>query len=431
MTSRTTPTLAPLDYLFSLELHGIKLGLSNIARLLRLDEDPHLKYPTVHIGGTNGKGSVVAMMDAMLRSAGYSTGRFTSPHLVTVRERFVVNGEMISQEELEGSIVHFRDLCSTWDSSPTFFEMNTAIAFNHFARNKVDVALIEVGMGGRLDSTNVIYPEATAITNIALEHTRYLGSTLEKIAFEKAGIIKEGVPTVIGEERPGPQRVLLDRAEEANAPLRLIGKDFEFRVEGKTFQQMFCYDSNDFSLGPIPLALPGRYQAANAAVAVATARHLSKRFSKLDADAITRGLCEARWPCRLERVMEDPRVIVDVAHNEAGAEELFAALESPCVVVLAVSSDKNADAMLRRIKPLADPLILTQFSGRRALPVDELCAKAHPGPYLRADTLKEAIDTGMSLASKERPLLIAGSLYTAGEAREILTANFGADPIRF
>ena len=271
---------SPLDWLFGLEFHGIKLGLDNIRALMRAAGDPHLCYPTVHVAGTNGKGSVVAFLDAMFQAAGYRTGRFTSPHLIDFRERVLVDRVPISLENLDVQINFFREAAASWDHSPTFFEINTAIAFRHFAEVTVDVALVEVGMGGRFDATNVVQPRATAITPVGLEHTQYLGDTLGAIAFEKAGIIKPGVPVVVGEQHEEALEVILERADDCDAPVYLTGRDFDYRIESKSQTPQLCYGGEQHAFGPVPLGLPGRYQGANAAVACALAEVLPPPLSQ-------------------------------------------------------------------------------------------------------------------------------------------------------
>ena len=424
--------MTPVEYLYSLELHGIKLGLDNIRYLLSEAGDPQRAYPTVHVGGTNGKGSVVAMLDAMLRAAGYRTGRFTSPHLCSVTERFLIDGEAIGTEALDGHIECFRAIAEGMEQCPTFFELNTAIAFRHFAEDSVDIALIEVGMGGRFDSTNVIVPEVAGITNIALEHTKYLGDTLEAIAFEKAGILKQGVPAVVGETAPGPLGVIVARAEEVGSPLSALGRDFRYRLEGPPMAHTFDYTSEDLRIEACPLALPGGYQGMNAAIAVRLAEHLGVRFPRLTEACIAKGLGEAKWPCRLETVLESPKVIIDVAHNAAGAKELARALDSPCVLLLAMANDKDAGRIIEILSSKATTLILSAFTGSRALSVDDLCARAGSAPYERRETLAEALELGMQRATEQGvPLVIAGSMFTAGEARTILIEHYGAPPLEF
>lgn len=421
---------ALFDYLSGLTLHGVKLGLQNIQALLDAAGNPQKRYPAVHIAGTNGKGSVTALLHAMLRAAGLRVGRFTSPHIIALNERFQVDGIPISGDELAAHIAYFRNIAQRMDPPPTFFEMNTAIAFRHFEAAGVDAAVIEVGMGGRLDATNVITPVAAAITNIDLEHTQYLGGTLELIAGEKAGVIKPGVPVVLGETRPGPLAVLLNKAAECAAPVRLINRDFQYRLHGDPWRQRIDYQGAWLNLCDAPMGLPGRYQGENAAAALALAETVQPHFPMLDERAILQGLAEARWPCRLERVLEAPPVIIDVAHNVAGAQRLSENI-GRCVIVLAVASDKDARGMLAQLAPHAAALILTAFSGKRALPCEALHEIAADCPHECAKDLQAAITRGMALATPETPLLITGSIYTAGEARQFLMDAFGAPPLQF
>lgn len=426
----TRPDSAARQYLFDLTLHGIKLGLDNIQALVHAADAPHLAVPTIHVGGTNGKGSVCAMMAAMLQTAGYRVGRFTSPHLIDVSERFLINGEAIQEEALEENIAFFRQAAAAMDRAPTFFEMTTAIAFRYFARERVDVAIIEVGMGGRFDSTNVVAPVATAITNIDLEHTAYLGDTLAKIAFEKAGIIKPGVPVVTAERRPEAFDVFTSRAAEEGAPLLQLGRDFHAETSGSPWAQRLRFSSADLRLEDVPLALPGRYQGENAAVAAALASQLMVAFPDLNAAHIARGLATVSWPCRLERVLDTPPVYIDVAHNGAGARKL-AELFDDCVVVFAASSDKDTAAMLAALQPIARHLILTEFEGKRSTPAQQLAALIEPGTCQIVTPINDAIRRGLELATLACPLLITGSVYAAGEAREYLIREHGAKPLRF
>lgn len=431
----TTATLTRPDtplrhYLFDLTLHGIKLGLENIQALAHAAGDPHQAYPVVHVGGTNGKGSVVAMLAAILQAAGYRVGRFTSPHLIDVSERFLINGDPIPEEHLEENIAFFKAAGATMERVPTFFEMNTAIAFRYFAQQEVDIALIEVGMGGRFDSTNIVTPLAAAITNIDLEHTAFLGDTIEKIAFEKAGIIKAGVPVITTEIDPAALGVFHRRAADEDAPLLQIGKDFDFRLEGTPWQQRFSYVSAQTSLVNVPLALPGTYQGANAAVAVALADEITSAFPRVNQATIEQGLANATWPCRVEKVLDDPPVFIDVAHNTAGARRV-AELFDDCVVVFSASSDKDAQGMLAALQPKARHLILSQFNGKRATPLEELAATISGDAIEQCVPLAEAVKRGLEQANADCPLLITGSIYTAGEAREHLITHYGGKPMQF
>lgn len=412
-----------LQYLDSLTMHGVKLGLANIRAMLAAAGDPQNAYPTIHVGGTNGKGSTVALLNAFFIAAGYRVGRFTSPHLIRLNERFQINGEQIADQDLEDEIEFFRAIADGRDYPPTFFELNTAVAFRHFARQRVDIALIEVGLGGRLDSTNVITPIATAVTNIDLEHTQYLGDTLEEIAFEKAGIFKNGVPAIIGETKPGPRGVLAARARHEHAPAFLLDRDFSFTLAGEPLAQRISYQGPIFNINDAPLGLNGRYQGQNAAIAIAVAEQCRDAFPRIDEAAIRHGLAHATWPCRMERVREHPPVYIDVAHNPAGAARL-AEHFSRCVLLLAVSSDKDAPAMLRHLAPMAEHIIVTAYDGPRAMPINTLAAHAAhaaPGTPVRvAANMHEALRCALPLARPEAPLLITGSIYLAGEARVAL-----------
>ncbi|MBX3179094.1 MAG: bifunctional folylpolyglutamate synthase/dihydrofolate synthase [Candidatus Hydrogenedentes bacterium] len=418
------------QYLFDLTLHGIKLGLENIQALVRAAGDPHFACPVIHVGGTNGKGSVVAMLAAMFERAGYRTAQFTSPHLIDVSERFLVDAEPIPEPALEENIAFFRDAARRIGCIPTFFEMNTAIAFRYFAQARADIALIEVGMGGRFDSTNVVQPLACGITNIDLEHTAYLGDTIAKIAVEKAGIIKAGVTAVTAELNPDALGVFHRRAAEVDAPLLQLGRDFDYRLQGTAWDPQFSYVSALNAFAAQPLALPGRYQGDNAAVACALAETAMPHFPAMVREHIQDGLTTVRWPCRAERVLDDPPVFIDVAHNAAGARRI-ADLFEECVIVFSASSDKDAASMLAALQPRARHLILTQFDGKRATPVQELADKAGPGSVEISATLPDAVRRGIACATPDCPLLITGSIYTAGEARSVLIQEFGARPLRF
>ena len=357
-------------------------------------------------------------------------GRFTSPHLLDVTERFLVDGTPMPEAAIKEEIGFFRDVAEHMDPAPTFFEMNTAIAFRWFERCKVDFGIIEVGMGGRLDSTNVVDPIATAITNIGLDHMAYLGDTLEKSAFEKAGIIKPGVPLVLTEPASPAQDVILARAAQLHSPVYVLGIDFRFELTGPPFAQIFTYESAGLRLDAMPLSLAGVHQGSNAASAVALAERIMLTLPRIDAAAIRTGLSSARWPCRLEKVLDQPPVIIDVAHNPAGAKQIAKALNQ-CVTLLAVSSDKDASGIIEALSPATGVFILSQYSGRRSLPVADLRRAAGDHPYLAIPSLSEAIALGLGLASASTPLLITGSIFTAGEAREHLVDRCGARPMAF
>ena len=429
-------------YLFQLEQHGIKLGLENIRRLLDAaglsDATLQKSFPTVHLAGTNGKGSVAAMVDTMAQCAGYRVGRFTSPHLIDVRERFLINGQPISDNALDEEILFFKAIAETMLPPPTFFEMTTAIAMRWFARNAVDLGVIEVGMGGRLDSTNLIHPAASAITTIGLDHTQYLGTTLEEIAFEKAGILKPGTPLVLTENHEPACSVILEHARTVGSPVHLAGRDFEYAVGGTPFNQTFSYTSPTLQLGPMPLALAGRHQGLNAASAVTLATLLRSILPRITDAAISEGLRRVHWPCRMEKVLDNPPVIIDVAHNPAGAVVLAETMRGAYrqgVVLLAVSSDKDVAGIIVELAPWTSMFVLSPFTGTRAMSLPALTAALEttsPGhAYVVAANLEDALRQGLPLASTDCPLLITGSIFAAGEARNLLIRKYHASDLSF
>lgn len=437
--------MTPRGYLASLEFHGIKLGLDNIRHLMDAAGNPQRKYPTIHVAGTNGKGSVVAFAASILQSAGHRVGRFTSPHLLDVSERFLIYGEPIAGPDLDRHIGFFREASRSLANPPTYFEVCTAIALRHFAACKVDVAVIEVGMGGRFDSTNIVEPEVCAITNIALDHQKYLGDTIEAIAFEKAGIIKNGVPVVVGERTPAPLDVIESVAHEGKAPLLLKGRDFAYtsnvpaRLDARKvsthsagnsgLHPSMSYRGRRFNLSDAQLGLAGLHQVENAAIAVALIETLHQRLPVAQ-DAVIRGLQDARWPCRLERVLDNPRVYIDVAHNPAGVRRLVESMP-PCVVVFAASSDKDAGEMLHAMSPITRELILTRYDGPRAASLEQLSEAAGEIPHATCECLADAIVVGMRIAANDSPLLVVGSIFAAGQARQILMRDYNAPPPRF
>ncbi len=421
--------MTPRDFLASLEFHGIKLGLDNIRLLMDAAGNPQRSYPTLHVAGTNGKGSVVAFAASILRAAGYKVGRFTSPHLLDVSERFLIDGDPIPDADLDSQIEFFRSAAQSFPNPPTYFELCTAIALQYFAAQHVDVAVIEVGMGGRFDSTNIIEPEACAITNIDYDHMKYLGGTLDAIAFEKAGIIKPGVPAIVGEHRSGPFDVIVSIAQERNAPLRLKGNNFTYTAQGDALAPAITYRGPRFQLTESPIGLAGMHQVENAALAIALVESITGRFC-ITNNAVARGIADTRWPCRLERVLDDPPVYIDVAHNPAGIQRLAESMPQ-CIVVFAASSDKNIKEMIEGLKPIASRLLITSFEGARATPLHVLDRVASDIEHTLHGSLRDAIAAGIAEASEKRPLLITGSIFTAAQARQVLVDKYGAASIAF
>lgn len=391
-----------LAWLFGTQLFGIKLGLENIRRLLGALDLPGAQQKFIHVAGTNGKGSVCAMIDSILRAQGYRSGLFTSPHLVTFRERIQVNGNLISEAEVAHGLTSIRDLVQAWDPHPTFFEIVTALGLDHFRRQECEFVVLETGMGGRLDATNAVTPVVSVITPIDYDHQKWLGETLTEIAGEKAGIIKPRIPVVSASQLAEAERVLRDRAIECGVPLQII--------------------SDGCASGDVALA--GPHQQNNAAVAVAA---LGAGAIAVDEHAIANGLAQVRWPGRFQRW--DERTVIDGAHNPAGARilartwrETFG--DEKATLVLGIFADKDAPAIYRELAPIAARVVLTNFRGGRVMPAAELAAiiisTTPTTPHAVAASPRDALE--IARKNDER-VLIAGSLHLAGEVLALLSGK--------
>lgn len=419
------------DYLGHLQHFGIKLGLENITILLAALGEPHRRFPAVHVAGTNGKGSVSAMLDLVLRNHGFRTGLYTSPHLVRVEERVRVNGERIRPGEFCVLLDRVRETIEGLMAAerlayhPTFFEVLTALAFLHFAERKVDVAVLETGMGGRFDATNVVRPLVSVITTISRDHETHLGSTLRQIALEKAGIVKPGVPVVCGVPKGAALGVIRRRAREVKAPFVPVfgpGTSFESRRTARGFRFRYASGAEEYMFVP---ALAGRYQGENAAVAVAAAEVLGRVWRPLRKSKIIRGVREARWEGRLETVSRRPLVILDGAHNEEGAASLADhirdVLRKPVILVFGVMKDKDIRAMARRLFPHARTIILTQVPYKRsALPAEILAsAREFEGRIRQEPDVARAVRLALDESAGRTPVVIAGSLFLVGEVKKL------------
>lgn len=439
------------------------LHLHRMRALLEVLGNPHERLRIVHVAGSKGKGSTSAMLASILSQAGYRTGLFTSPHLVQVEERIQVEHEPISQRELAaclGDIVRaakeharIREAAGgtgTYDSAGvhpldqtlTFFEIATTLGFLHFARRRVDVAVLEVGMGGRFDSTNVCLPLLSIVTSISYDHTQQLGNTLGKIAMEKAGIIKPGRPVLSGVRGDEPRPVIENIARARGAPLWQVDADFQYRHEpawiGEAAERpaRVQVTTRRRAWPWLELGLIGEHQAANAALAVAAVEILREQGLTLPESAVARGLAQVRWPARLEIVGRRPLVLLDCAHNVASAEALAQALTTSFHVsaargserkgrrhlIFAGSRDKDLAGMLRVLAPLFDQVHLTQFSGSpRRVPPEQLAAlvPAPAVPILHA-TAADALRAVQAQASPDDLVCITGSVFLAGELRPLL-----------
>jgi dihydrofolate synthase/folylpolyglutamate synthase len=417
------------DWLARLEFFGIKLGLDTIAAILAELDLPHTKYPVIHLAGTNGKGSVAAMVSHALTVAGRRTGRYTSPHLVALEERFALNGRAVAASDLDRALHRVRGAVATLmergalDVEPTYFEITTAAAFEIFCDQRVDIAVVEVGLGGRLDATNVVAPAVTAITSIDLDHEAHLGPTLAAIATEKAGIIKPGVPVIVGALKPEALRAVATIAAAKGAPLvPSDGAEIDADSNG-TGQYRVTVRTNRGTYGPVDLGLRGRHQIGNAVIAALVLEQLPADLA-IDRTAVETGLRDARWPGRLDLVAVGGRtVLVDGAHNPAGARALASYLSEVnphgLPIVFGVMADKRAREMLAELLPFARPLIVTRAPGARAADPQMLASMFPDAPA--TIVVEPSIERALATAwSANDAIAVAGSLYLAGEVYRLL-----------
>jgi dihydrofolate synthase / folylpolyglutamate synthase len=395
----------------------VVLGLERMQEALAELGHPELRLRSVQVAGTNGKGSTCAFLDAILRAAGHRVGLYTSPHLVRVNERIQVGGEPIDDRTLGTRIVEVLQR-SAAAAEATYFELATLAALEHFAREEVEVALLEVGLGGRLDATTCARPRLTAITRVGFDHMEFLGATLEAIAREKAAIFRKQVPVVVGAQRPEVLPVIESAAAAAEAPLLVEGRDFSLDGLGR-------YRGPGLSLDGLALGLHGEHQHHNAAVAVTCARLLERQGLPSGPEAIRTGLSRARWPGRLEQVPGRPPLLLDAAHNEDGVAALRAALDAPPYagrpvhLVFGVVSDKRVDRMLELLLPRSRSATLTPLPTPRSLdPATYLdLARAWCPEVEVAPSPVEALERARVRAGPDAWVLVAGSLYLVGAVK--------------
>ena len=404
-------------------------GLENISRLLQILDDPHRALHVIHVGGTNGKGSVSVMMASVLQECGYRVGLYTSPHLVSFTERIQINGNEIAWDE----VIRLTDLLRSRVEAEgipqqfTFFDFTTALALYYFAQQEVDVTILEVGLGGRLDSTNVVDPLITVITNVAKDHLQILGERVDDIAKEKAGIVKHGVPLISGVTQPAVIQILEATCKEKEASLYLAGRDF--RGE-KIATRAFNFHGRQWHLGDVRLGVTGSFQIENATMALGALETLEEKGYRVTEESIFQGLARVRWPGRLEIVRESPWIILDGAHNPAAARSLKMALQEEfdyhhLYMVMGIMQDKEVEAIVAELAPLAEVLIAASPHNPRVMPAERLAQSAQD--YCREvkviDDVSNAVVHAQEMAHEDDLILVTGSLFTVGEARDYIVSK--------
>jgi len=411
-----------VEYLYGLQKYGIRFGLSKTSNLLKAFGNPHRGQRYVHIAGTNGKGSVAAMVESILRTSGLKVGFYSSPHLVRFTERFRINGKEIAPETAAGLVEELRRAMDP-TQPPTFFEVTTAMGLIYFAREEVDIAVMEVGMGGRLDATNVIRPDVSVITNISLDHQAFLGNTLMEIAREKAGIIKKGTDLVTAATQPRVLEFFSRTCFEKKAPFWRLGKDIRYRAAGNRIH----YYGFERKLQNLELGLAGTYQHRNAALALSVIELLERNGIPMVETAIRQGLKNAHWPGRLQVVSRDPLLILDGAHNPGAVRCLSEAVRAGfqykrLLLVLGVNPDKDVGGVLRGMVPMADYVFFTRPEYYRAAAPETLmqAASSLGKPGETQPTLAKALERAKAMARPEDLILVTGSLFTVGETMAVL-----------
>lgn len=421
-----------ITWLYSFEKYGSKLGLQNITLLINHLQNPQNTYKTIHVTGTNGKGSVCKYLGSILKQAGYTVGVYISPHLQRFSERITINSKEIPQKDIAQLITKIKPIVEEMMSkniTPTFFEITTALAFEYFSNKKVDYAVIEVGLGGRYDATNVLTPTLTIITNISLEHTKILGKNTKDIAYEKAGIIKQNIPLITAVHH-NAKHVITQIAKEKKAPLLCIDNTWWKRIHHSVNNQQFQI-KGQHNTYIVETSMLGQHQGENIAVSLIAIEQLQQQGAMITASHISKGIKQAFNPGRMEIISKKPMILLDGAHNNAGMKMLYNSLQqdfqyTSLILILGILQDKSIKKMLTTILPLADSIITTQSSNPRACPAELLAEKIQKidanKKIIIQPNISEAIQQAISLLNTDDLLCISGSLFTIGEARESLNS---------
>jgi dihydrofolate synthase/folylpolyglutamate synthase len=430
-----------IDYLFkrtdyekeeNLRYNITTFSLERMEKLLSLLGDPHDKIPTVHIAGTKGKGSTATMLARMLEANDYNVGLYTSPHVLHLHERITVNSEMISDSEMRGLLNRIYTPVEKLSKTdpPTFFEIMTALAFMHFVDKAVDIAVIETGLGGRLDSTNVIKPQLIGITSLSIDHQQQLGETIDRIAEEKAGVLKRGVPTITVQQDPAAMLVLKSHANALKAPFSVTGSDIDFSHRFETSREhgphtRICLTTPTSRFEHLRVPLHGKHQAINCGLALAMLDKLKSIGYDIDIEKASEGLQKVSLPGRMEMISVDPRIMIDAAHNAASIRALIHAIGQnipydSMVVIFGCNNDKDIMGMLQELQYGADKVIFTRSNSAKAVSPDdlaemytELCGKMCQS----AVSLGQALQLAKSAVTREDLICITGSFYLIGQAK--------------
>ena len=412
-----------LEYLYSLTHSGIKLGLENTSKLLEYFENPHLGIRTVHISGTNGKGSTAAIIESILRTAGLKTGLYTSPHILDFRERIQINRSLIEKQDTTELILRIKKAVKILDIPITFFEFGTVLAFLYFKENDTDVNILEVGLGGRLDATNLCKAEISIITSISYDHTEFLGNDLKQIAFEKASIIKERGTVFAHIPNEEIFNVVNSLAQDRGASIYRLNKEFQItQIEAKRGHQIFNFFTAKSELKSLKLPLMGHFQAQNAGLALAACNQF---LGKNDEDVTRKGLEQVQWEGRLEVISEAPMVVLDCAHNVASVSNMTAELRknhdfSRCLVVLGLMKDKEIDKIIEILSDFGDHFYLVQVNPQRGETPERLKEKFKKFNKIVqvSESVLSALQAAKEIAKPDDLVCITGSIFTVAEAKK-------------
>ncbi|MEH7417109.1 folylpolyglutamate synthase/dihydrofolate synthase family protein [Neobacillus drentensis] len=429
-----------LDWIHGRLRLGIKPGLTRMEWMMDKLGFPEKKIKAVHVGGTNGKGSTVTFLRSILQAGGYTVGTFTSPYIEQFNERISVNGKPINDEEILELTNVIKPLADELEGTelggPTEFEVITAMAFYYFANtSNIDIVIFEVGLGGRFDSTNIIQPLASIITNIGLDHTNILGDTYEEIAFEKAGIIKNNTPIFTAVKHPGALHVIEEMAEKKSAPIYRLNQEFQISGQNSLAKgEMFSLKSKSLSFEELEISMIGQHQTENAALAVLAADYVNQTGFQVTEQAIRKGLKDAYWPGRFEILSEKPLVIIDGAHNQEGITSLVHELSSRYSdrnihIVFAALRDKKLDEMIAMLDGIADQISFVSFDFPRAAKAEDLYKISSSTNKLAVDDWQSCLLEKIKRLGSDDILVVTGSLYFISEAKPVLAKNLKDNPI--